>query len=69
MIKHNLVLIYRGFLHFKSTFVINVIGLTTALSSAVLIFLWVYDEITIDRYHQKVDSISIGRRPPIFLNM
>lgn len=57
MIKHNLLLIFRGFLRFKKTFLINLIGLSTALASALLIYLWVYDELTFDRYHDKVDQV------------
>jgi putative ABC transport system permease protein len=57
MFGHNLLLIYRGFLRFKSTFIINIIGLSTALASAILIYLWVNDELTFDRYHDKVDRV------------
>lgn len=57
MLKHNLLLICRGFLRFKSTFFINIIGLSTALVSAILIYLWVSDELAFDRYHDKVDIV------------
>jgi putative ABC transport system permease protein len=57
MLRHNLLLICRGFLRFKSTFIINMIGLSTALTSAILICLWVNDELSFDKYHDKVDRV------------
>ena len=44
MIKHQLLLILRGFIRYKSTFFINLIGLSTALACTLLIYLWVSDE-------------------------
>src|SRR5688572_13183078 len=53
MFKHNLMLIYRSFKRFKSTFIINLIGLSTGLASALLIYLWVNDELHMDKFHEK----------------
>ncbi len=53
MLRHNLLLIYRNFRRFKSTFFINLIGLSTGLACALLIFLWVKDELSVDRFHEK----------------
>jgi putative ABC transport system permease protein len=53
MLKHNLILIYRSFKRFKSTFIINLIGLSTGLASALLIYLWVNDELHMDKFHEK----------------
>src|SRR5688500_3468229 len=53
MFKHNLMLIYRSFKRFKSTFIINLIGLSTGLASALLIYLWVNDELQMDKFHEK----------------
>jgi putative ABC transport system permease protein len=53
MFQHNLLLIYRNFKRFKSTFVINLIGLSTGLASALLIYLWVSDELSVDKFHEK----------------
>jgi predicted permease len=53
MFSHNLKLIYRGFQRFKSTFIINLIGLSTGLASAMLIYLWVNDELHMDKFHEK----------------
>jgi putative ABC transport system permease protein len=53
MIRHTLLLIYRSFKRFKSTFVINLIGLSTGLASVLLIYLWVNDELSVDKFHAK----------------
>ena len=53
MLQHNLKLIYRSFKRFKSTFIINLIGLSTGLASALLIYLWVNDELSMDKFHEK----------------
>lgn len=37
---------------FKSTFLINLIGLSTGLAGAILIYLWVSDELSMDKFHQ-----------------
>lgn len=52
MLKHNLVLIFRNFVRFRSTFIINLIGLSTGLACTLLIFLWVNDEWGIDKFHE-----------------
>ena len=53
MIKHNLLITYRGFLRDKSTFLINLIGLSTGLACVLLIYLWVNDEMSVDKFHEK----------------
>jgi len=53
MFKHHLLLIYRNFKRYKSSFFINLIGLSAGLSCTLLIYLWVNDEIQIDRFHNE----------------
>lgn len=53
MLRHNIVLIYRGFKRYRSTFFINLIGLSTGLASALFIYLWVDDETHVDKFHEK----------------
>lgn len=53
MLRHTLLLIYRNFKRFKSAFFINLIGLSTGLACALMIYLWVNDELHIDKFHQK----------------
>ena len=52
MIRHNLLLIYRNFLRAKSYFLINLTGLTVGLICTLLIYLWVRDEMAIDKFHE-----------------
>lgn len=53
MLRHSLRLIYRNFKRFRSTFFINLMGLSTGLACTLLIFLWVNDELHVDKFHEK----------------
>jgi len=53
MLRHSLLLIYRNFKRFRSTFFINLIGLSTGLACTLLIYLWVNDELHVDKFHEK----------------
>jgi putative ABC transport system permease protein len=53
MLKHNLLITFRNFKRNKSTFFINLIGLSTGLACALLIYLWVNDELNVDKFHEK----------------
>jgi ABC-type antimicrobial peptide transport system permease subunit len=52
MFKHSLLLSFRNFKRYKSTFFINIIGLSCGLACVLIIFLWVNDELSVDRYHE-----------------
>lgn len=53
MIRHTLLLAYRSNKKYKSSFFINLIGLSTGLACALLIYLWTTDELSYDKYHEK----------------
>jgi ABC-type antimicrobial peptide transport system permease subunit len=55
MLRHNLLVIYRNFRKFKSTFLINLIGLSTGLACALLIYIWVNDELHVNTFGQGDD--------------
>jgi predicted permease len=57
MIKHYLLLIYRNILRAKSYFSINLLGLTAGLVCTLLIYLWVMDELGMDKFHEKKDRL------------
>jgi len=57
MFRHNLLITYRSFLRNKSSFLINLIGLSTGLASVFLIYLWVNDELSVDKFHEKDDHL------------
>lgn len=52
MINYILRITFRSFKRYKSTFFINLIGLSTAFACAILIFLWVNDEKHFDKFHK-----------------
>ncbi|UCG27550.1 MAG: ABC transporter permease, partial [Bacteroidales bacterium] len=53
MFKHYLLLVFRNIKRNKTSFFINLIGLSVGLACALLIYLWVYDELNVDRFHEK----------------
>jgi putative ABC transport system permease protein len=53
MFRHNILITWRNFLRYKSSFFINLAGLSTGLACALLIYLWVNDEMHIDKFHEK----------------
>src|SRR5258706_4387449 len=57
MVRHYLLITYRNFLRFKSSFFINLIGLSTGLACVLLIFLWVNNELKVDQFHEYGDRL------------
>lgn len=57
MLQHNLKIAFRNFKKDKGTFLINLIGLSTGLACTFLIALWVNDEWSVDKFHQKKDHL------------
>ena len=53
MIKHNLLITYRSFLRNKSSFLINLLGLSSSLACVLIIYLWVADELSVDKFNQR----------------
>ncbi len=53
MFRHDFLLTYRTLLRYKTSFFINLIGLSTGLACMLLIYLWVSDELAIDKFHEK----------------
>lgn len=51
MFYHNLLLIFRNFKRNRSTFFINLLGLSTGLACVLLIYLWISDEWGMDKFH------------------
>ncbi len=51
MFYHNLLLIFRNFKRHRSTFFINLVGLSAGLACVLLIYLWVNDEWNMDKFH------------------
>ncbi len=51
MLKHILTIAFRSIKKHKSSFAINLTGLSTGLAFAFLLYLWVQDEKSIDKFH------------------
>jgi putative ABC transport system permease protein len=57
IVNHYFKLIWRGLMRSKSFSFINVTGLAIGMAAAILIFLWIRNELTMDRFHSKGDRI------------
>jgi len=57
MLRHNLKLFFRNISKHKSTFFINVFGMLTGLACVMFIAIWVFDELSVDRFHDKGDRL------------
>lgn len=57
MLSHTILLIYRNLKRYNSTFIINLIGLSCGLACVLMIYLWVADELSFDKYHHHVERI------------
>ena len=51
MFKYFVKSVLRNFVGHKSSFLINLIGLAASFACAILIFLWINDEIQVDKFH------------------
>lgn len=60
MFRHNITLSYRNFLRYKTSFFINLIGLSTGLACTLLIYFWVNDEYQSDRsFHNSAQLYQV----------
>ena len=57
MFKHTVKLALRSYWKNKSSFFINLIGLSTGLACVLLIYLWVSDELNIDKFNQQDEQL------------
>ena len=57
MIKNYFKIAFRSLLRNKSFSVINILGLAIGMASAILILLWVQNEVSYDRFHTKENRL------------
>lgn len=57
MIQHYFRITLRRLFKQKTYSVTNILGLTVGLTASILIFLWMLDELSFDRFHAKADRI------------
>ena len=60
MIKNILKLAIRNLSRNKGFSAINILGLAIGMASAILIFLWIQNEVSHDKFHEKKDRIYIA---------
>jgi putative ABC transport system permease protein len=58
MIKSHLRIAWRNLIKNKTTSLINIGGLAVGISVAMLIGLWIWDELSFDKYHDNYDRIA-----------
>ncbi|OFX26454.1 MAG: hypothetical protein A2041_00495 [Bacteroidetes bacterium GWA2_31_9b] len=57
MIQNYLKIAFRNITRHKGFSFINIFGLALGITCALLIFMWVYDEVTFDKFHAQIDQI------------
>lgn len=56
-LKYYLKITLRNFFRHKVSSAVNLIGLTTGLTCAFFIYLWVQDELSVNKFHEKDDRL------------
>ena len=59
MLNNYLKVTLRNFKKYKFFTLINIIGLASAMVCSILIFLWVMDELSFDKYHEQAGDLYI----------
>ncbi|HEX4371874.1 MAG TPA: ABC transporter permease, partial [Puia sp.] len=59
MIKNYFKIAWRNILKNKTSSFINISGLSVGMAVAILIGLWIWDELSFDKYHQNYNSIAL----------
>ena len=59
MFRHNLLITVRSFQKYKSAFLINLMGLSIGLASALMIYLWVNEELKMDSFFENEERLFI----------
>lgn len=57
MLRHNLLITLRSFKKNKNSFLINILGLSSGMACAILIFMWVSDELAFDKFHENEERL------------
>src|SRR5580704_15241429 len=66
MIKNYLKIAWRNLVKNKASSFINVGGLAVGMAVAMLIGLWIWDELSFDKYHQNYDRVAIVMQQETF---
>ncbi|SDP87315.1 ABC-type antimicrobial peptide transport system, permease component [Mucilaginibacter sp. OK268] len=66
MLKNYLKIAWRNLIKNKASSFINVGGLAVGMTVAMLIGLWIWDELSFDKYHQTYDRVAIVMQHEVF---
>jgi putative ABC transport system permease protein len=58
MFKNYFKIAWRNLVKSKIYSIINILGLAAGMAVAILIALWIWDEVTYDRYHSNHDQLA-----------
>lgn len=58
MLKNYILIAYRGLLKNRRSSFINISGLAVGMAVAMMIGLWIYDELSFDRYNKHYDQVA-----------
>jgi putative ABC transport system permease protein len=59
MIKNYIKIAWRNLIRDKSFSILNITGLAVGMASAILIFLWIQNEVSHDRFHENGKRIYL----------
>jgi predicted permease len=66
MLKNYLKIAWRNIIKNRVFSVLNVLGLATGLLCSLLIYLWIADELAVDKYHENIDRLYSVYQRQIF---
>ena len=66
MIKNYFKIAWRNLIKNKASSFINVGGLAVGMTVAMLIGLWIWDELSFDKYHQNYDRVAVVMQHEVF---
>ncbi len=58
MIRNYIKIAWRNIIHNKSSSAINIGGLAVGMTVVILISLWIYNELSFNKYHENYDRIA-----------
>src|SRR3982751_3264601 len=58
MLKNYFTIAWRNLLKNKMFSSLNIVGLATGMGVAILIGLWVWDEVSFNKYHEQCDRVA-----------
>ena len=62
MFKNYFKIVIRNLNRYKKISIINVVGLAVGMACAILILIWIQDELSYDQFHEKSENIVLVLR-------